>query len=34
MQERIKAIKDLFGAIIVFFVLICLQIWYILTGNE
>lgn len=34
MKNKIKAVADLFGAIGVFFVLICLQIWYILTGNE
>lgn len=34
MKEKILAIKELFGAIIVFFFLICLQIWHILTGNE
>jgi hypothetical protein len=34
MKEKINAIKELFGVIGVFFVLIFLQIWYILTGNE
>lgn len=34
MKQKIHAIKELFGAIIVFFLLICFQIWYILTGNE
>jgi hypothetical protein len=34
MKEKLNAIKELFGAIGVFFVLTCLQIWYILTGNE
>jgi hypothetical protein len=34
MKEKLIAIKDLFQAIGVFFVLIFLQIWYILTGNE
>ena len=34
MKEKIEAVKDLFGAIIMFFLLICLQIWYILTGND
>ena len=31
MKEKINQIKELFGAIAVFF---CLQIWYIITGNE
>lgn len=34
MKEKLNAIKDIFFAIGVFFVLIFLQIWYILTGNE
>tara|TARA_B100001094_G_scaffold179160_1_gene173432 strand:- start:4155 stop:4259 length:105 start_codon:yes stop_codon:yes gene_type:complete len=34
MKEKINLIKELFGAIGVFFILTCLQIWYIITGNE
>lgn len=34
MKEKIIAIKDLFGAIIVFSFLILLELWYIITGNE
>jgi hypothetical protein len=34
MKNRIEATKDLLGAICVFFLLIFLQIWYIITGNE
>jgi len=34
MIKKIIGIKDLFQAIGVFFILISLQIWYILTGNE
>jgi len=34
MKDRIEATKVLFGAIAVFFLLIFLQIWYIITGNE
>tara|TARA_E500000178_G_scaffold229134_1_gene225785 strand:+ start:192 stop:296 length:105 start_codon:yes stop_codon:yes gene_type:complete len=34
MKEKINQIKELFGAIAVFFILTCLQIWYIITGNE
>ena len=34
MKEKILAIKELLGAVIVFFFVICLQIWYILTGND
>jgi|TARA_B100000989_G_scaffold115828_1_gene85241 hypothetical protein len=34
MKEKINQIKELFGAIGVFFILTCLQIWYIITGNE
>jgi hypothetical protein len=34
MKEKIFAIKELFEAIGVFFILIFLQIWYIITGNE
>jgi hypothetical protein len=34
MKQKLNAIKELFGAIGVFFILIFLQIWYILTGNE
>jgi len=34
MNKKLNAIKELLGAIGVFFILIFLQIWYILTGNE
>tara|TARA_B100001989_G_scaffold213535_1_gene163517 strand:+ start:680 stop:784 length:105 start_codon:yes stop_codon:yes gene_type:complete len=34
MKEKINLIKELFEAIGVFFILTCLQIWYIITGNE
>ena len=34
MREKINAIKELFGLIFMFFILMCLQTWYILTGNE
>tara|TARA_A200000159_G_C7330537_1_gene342734 strand:- start:1995 stop:2099 length:105 start_codon:yes stop_codon:yes gene_type:complete len=34
MKEKINQIKELFEAIGVFFVLIFLQIWFIITGNE
>ena len=34
MKEKFFAIKDLFGAIIVFFFLIYLQILYIITGKD
>ena len=34
MKEKFKSVIDLFGFIGVAFVLICLQVWYILTGNE
>tara|TARA_A200000159_G_C7322489_1_gene339419 strand:- start:991 stop:1095 length:105 start_codon:yes stop_codon:yes gene_type:complete len=34
MKDRIEATKVLLGAIGVFFLLIFLQIWYIITGNE
>jgi len=34
MKEKLIAIKDLFQGIGMFFILIFLQIWYIITGNE
>lgn len=34
MTNKLKAIKEIFLFIGVFFVLLSLQIWYILTGNE
>jgi hypothetical protein len=34
MKQKLNEIKNLFGAIGMFFVLTCHQIWYILTGNE
>ena len=34
MKQKINLIKELFGVIGVFFILTCLQIWYIITGNE
>ena len=34
MKQKFNLIKELFIGVGVFFFLICLQIWYILTGNE
>jgi hypothetical protein len=34
MKEKFNLIKELFEAIGVFFILISLQIWHIITGNE
>jgi len=34
MKNKLKAIKEIFLGIGMFFVLLCSQIWYILTGNE
>lgn len=34
MKQKLNAIKELFCTIGVFFALTCLQIWYIITGNE
>jgi hypothetical protein len=34
MNQKINLIKEIFMAIGVFFALTCLQIWYIITGNE
>ena len=34
MKDKLNLIKELFGAIGAFFLLTCLQVWYILTGNE
>jgi len=34
MKKKLIQIKELLGAIGVFFALICLQVWYIITGNE
>jgi len=34
MKNKLNAIKDIFCFIGMFFVLLSLQIWYILTGNE
>jgi len=34
MKQKFNLIKEIFCATGVFFVLIFLQIWYILTGNE
>jgi len=34
MIKKLIAIKDLFQGIGMFFILIFLQIWYIITGNE
>jgi hypothetical protein len=34
MKQKLNAIKELFLCIGMFFVLLCLQTWYILTGNE
>ena len=34
MKEKLNAIKELFGAIGVCFLLTIFQIWYILTGRE
>ena len=34
MKNTINEIKLLFGAFGVFFLLICFQIWHILTGRE
>jgi len=34
MKEKLNAIKEIFMAVGMIFVLTCLQIWYILTGNE
>jgi len=33
-KDKLKAIKEIFGFIGIFFVLLFLQIWYILTGEE
>jgi len=34
MKSKLKAIKEIFLGVGVFFVLLSFQIWYILTGNE
>jgi hypothetical protein len=34
MKQKINAIKELFLVVGMVFVLTCLQIWYIITGNE
>ena len=34
MKSKLKAIKEIFLGIGMFFVLLCSQTWYILTGNE
>jgi len=34
MKDKLNLIKELFGAIGVFFLLTCFQVWHILTGRE
>tara|TARA_A200000159_G_scaffold54006_1_gene50025 strand:- start:14468 stop:14572 length:105 start_codon:yes stop_codon:yes gene_type:complete len=34
MKQKLKDIRDLFGAIVVSLLLISFQIWYIITGRE
>ena len=34
MKNKLKQIKELFLGVGMFFILLSLQIWYILTGNE
>jgi len=34
MKNKLKLVIELFSFIGVAFILICLQTWYILTGNE
>jgi hypothetical protein len=34
MKNKLKAIKEIFQAIGMFFALLFLQVWYIITGNE
>jgi len=34
MKNKLKAIKEIFLGIGIFFTLLSLQCWYILTGNE
>jgi hypothetical protein len=34
LKDRAYAAYELLGACGVFFIIICLQVWYILTGNE
>jgi len=34
MKQKINLIKELFLGIGMIFILTCLQIWYIITGNE
>jgi len=33
-KEKISAIYMLVGGMVAFFFIMCLQLWYILTGNE
>lgn len=34
LKDRLYAAYDLLGGCVMFFIIICLQVWYILTGNE
>jgi len=34
MKNKLNAIKETFCFIGIFLLLLCLQVWYILTGNE
>jgi len=34
MKNRLYAVYELLGGIVAFAFIMCLQIWYILTGNE
>lgn len=34
LKDRLYAVYELLGGIVAFSFIICLQVWYIVTGNE